>query len=107
MPTLCDILSSEGLDVTASGEPDFRDLEIVLKGLGKITFLKYTPGSGSVQVTLTPHVGGGEVMISGKYDGSVLTFDAAITRKIKGYKIDIPYEDHNDTVAELRKYLGL
>lgn len=91
----------------ASMEPDFRDLEMVFKGLGDIKFLRYSPGSGSLQATIAPHIGDSEVMISGKLDGSELVFDAAISRKVKGYKLEVPYEDHEDAVRELRRLLSL
>lgn len=111
MNRIAQILAEEGLTPTgkkASGmEPDFRDLEIVLKGLGDIKFLRYSPGSGSVQATVAPHIGDSEVMLSGKFDGSELVFDAAISRKVKGYKLDVPYEDHEDAVRELRRLLSL
>ena len=46
-------------------------------------------------------------MVYGKFDGSVLMFDVVVSRKPKGMKLDIPYEDPDDAVRELIKLLGL
>lgn len=109
MNRIAKILAEEGLfpvGKTASAPDDFRDLEIVLEALGDVKFFRASPGSGSVQATIVQREGV-EVALTGKMEGGELTFDAAVARKLRNRKLDIPYEDHYEATHELRQILGI